>query len=304
MDPHRRKLLKSKITKVVYETKPNTRGNLMLELSAEQLTEISKVPHFSEGHYSSLDIEKTIDFFFRCYIQPLERVRKFTEDTVVADLGAGYGWLAMAWAVHTPVQLIAIDADAERLEAARQISAIMGLEGRIDWRVGILGNLPLDDASVDIACCIEVLEHVYGDKAAVLDLGRVASDLILFTTPNKWFPVIAHDTRLPFCHWLPLKWRSAYAALFKRDDNENDNVFWSPTDFKRLLPGYKRIQGFMHFADYETYLKIYPYYLPYGKGSMVRKIGTIKNLYYRLSWTIGAKSHYILPNLASILKKI
>ncbi len=276
----------------------------MFQISADKLSEISSVPHFSAGHYSSLDIERTIDFFFRYYIQPLERVHEFTAETVVADLGAGYGWLAMAWAVHTPVRVIAVDMDAERLEAGRRIATIMGIGDRIDWRVGRLGDLPLEDSSVDIACCIEVLEHVYGDKAAVLDLGRVSRDLILFTTPNKWFPVIAHDTRLPFCHWLPVRLRVLYAAAVKRDYNEIDNVFWSPADLKKLLPGFKRLDGFMHFSDFKSYLGVFPYYLPYGSGSTVRKIGSAKKLYYRFASIFGEGAHNILPNLASIMKRV
>ncbi|WP_432344721.1 class I SAM-dependent methyltransferase [Shinella yambaruensis] len=276
----------------------------MFNLSSDQLSEIAIVPHFSEGHYSSLDIERTIDFFFRYYIQPLKRVHEFTADTVVADLGAGYGWLAMAWAIHTPVQLIAVDMDAERLEAGRRIATILGIGDRIDWRVGRLGNLPLEDASVDIACCIEVLEHVYGDKAAVSDLGRVARDLILFTTPNKWFPVIAHDTRLPFCHWLPVRLRVLYAAAVKRDYNEIDNVFWSPADLKKLLPGFRRLNGFMHFEDFKSYLNVFPYYLPYGSGSTVYKIGLLKRLYFKFASKFGAHSQTILPNLASVMKKL
>lgn len=275
----------------------------MFKVTDAEKLQILQVPHFKDGHYVSLDIEKTIDFFHRYYIQPIQAVSTVNSDTVVADVGAGYGWLAIAWVVHTPARVIAIDMDAERIEAGRRIAAILGVDDRIDWKVGSLGNLPIEANSIDVTCCIEVLEHVYGDEKAVTDLGRVSKDLILLTTPNKLFPVIAHDTRLPFAHWLPLKWRIAYAAAVKRQYNEIDNVFWSSSQLKKLLPEYRRLPGFMHFSNIGSYLKVFPYYLPYGKGYEISSISRPKRLYFSAAALIASRVPGIMPNLAGIYRR-
>ncbi len=275
---------------------------MIQEISNSSIDAIRSVAHFKNGQYASLDINKTIDFFSRYYIDAFEGLINIDENTVIADIGTGYGWLAIAWALRTPAKIIAIDMDAERLDAAREIAEIIGVADRIDWRAGSLGNLPLDDASVDIACCIEVVEHVYGDTGAIADLGRVSRDIVLVTTPNRLFPAIAHDTRLPFCHWLPVPLRILYAKAVRRQYTEIDNIFWSRRQLNQILSGYEYIDGFMHRRDYASYMEVYPYYLPYGSGKMVHRIGRMKGLYFALASRVKLLATHMLPNLASIYR--
>lgn len=185
----------------------------MLRVTDEQIARIRAVPHFAQGHYAGLDIAATLEFYRKRYVGPLASFRQIDDETVIADLGTGYGWLAMALVAFTPARVVAVDVDAERLAAGREIAGILGLDGRIDWHTGRLGNLALADQSADIAYCIEVLEHVYRDAAALADLSRIAREVLIVTTPNKWFPVIAHDTQLPLCHMLPRPLRKVYARL-------------------------------------------------------------------------------------------
>jgi 2-polyprenyl-3-methyl-5-hydroxy-6-metoxy-1,4-benzoquinol methylase len=264
---------------------------------------IQGVRHFSAGGYGRLDIPGTLEFYRRRYVDQLAPFRSIDGETVIADVGAGYGWLAMAFALHTPAKLIAIEMDAERLAAGRAIAGILGIEHRISWRAEGLGGIALANRSADVVYCIEVLEHVDGSRAAVADLARLPRDLLIVTTPNKWFPVIAHDTRLPFCHMLPLGLRKIYARAFHRQDSENDNIFWSPPDLRRELADFEPVSDFLHYRSPDDYFATYPFYLPYIGGGNRRAPGLAKRLYYRFASRLGRNSCYVMPNLAGVYRR-
>jgi Methyltransferase domain len=272
--------------------------------TTEQLDAIRKVPHFAHGAYRDLPITETIEFYAKRYVDQLPKFRTIDANTVIADIGTGYGWLAMALAAHTPARIIAAEMDAERLAAGKQIASILDLADRITWVPEGLGSMSLTDHSVDVVYCIEVLEHVYGNPKPVLDLARLSRDLLIVTTPNKWFPIIAHDTRLPFCHWLPVPLRQRYAAAFNRQDSENDNLFWSPTGMARLFDGLKPVSSFLHYRSLNDYLATYPFHLPYVGGGYQAGVGSNKLAFYKLAARLGATSRYVLPNLASVWQRI
>lgn len=278
-----------------YEAPPN--------LDAVTVARVRDVGHLRDGDYKNLDVNLTLEFFRKRYVTQIENFRPIDAQTVVADLGAGYGWLAIAFAMFTPAKVIAVELDGPRLEAGREIAAILGVADRIEWHVGALGALPLPDACCDVAYCVEVLEHVGGDPAAVQDLARVSRDLVVLTTPNLWFPVIAHDTELPFCHWLPMPLRRAYARLFKRNHRENDNIFWSPLSIMKLMPDYEVVSKFLHYRSINNFLNTFPLHLPYIGRGRVDHIGRLQELYYRLAAKLGSRSMFVLPNLACVLKR-
>jgi ubiquinone/menaquinone biosynthesis C-methylase UbiE len=67
-----------------------------------------------------------------------------------------------------------------------------------------LRHIPLPDNYFDIGICNAVVEHagVYEQQVALVrEVCRVAKK-VMFTTPNKSFPVEVH-TFVPFAHWLP-----------------------------------------------------------------------------------------------------
>jgi methyltransferase family protein len=67
-----------------------------------------------------------------------------------------------------------------------------------------LRSIPLPDNYFDAGICNAVLEHAgtYAEqRALVREVCRVCR-VVLFTTPNKYFPLELH-TFLPFVHWLP-----------------------------------------------------------------------------------------------------
>src|SRR5215471_18803718 len=182
-------------------------------VSEEQERAIRAVPHFARGIYRDMDINGALDFYLRRYVGPLGAFIDIRADDVVADIGTGYGWLAIAFALCTPARIVAVDDDEARLEAARTIAGILRVADRIDWRLGALGQLPLVDREARVAYCIEVIEHIGRSRPVIRDLGRICDEVLVITTPNLLFPVIAHDTRLPFCHCAARIARTLRSAL-------------------------------------------------------------------------------------------
>lgn len=272
-------------------------------ISRSQSDDIRRVDYFKDGMYANLDIPATLDFFYIRYVNQIKNFTEISKDTIISDIGAGFGWLSFAFALNTNARILAIEPNERRLEAGRKISRILDIEDKIDWRVGSLGKLPMLDKESNISYCIEVLEHVRKDPRTIRDLCRVSSEFVVLTTPNLWFPKIAHDTQLPFCHWLPIPLRKIYAKLFNRSEKENDNLFWSPLSLNRNMKGFKRVSSWLHYSNYNDYLATFPYYLPYGKGSFVDKPGKGKKLYYGLISSIGIKSYFLAPNLAGVYKR-
>ncbi|MFZ0739694.1 MAG: class I SAM-dependent methyltransferase [Candidatus Acidiferrales bacterium] len=268
-----------------------------------QAEAIRTIPHFASSGYRNLDLNGAVDFFVRRYVRTLAAFVEMGEGDVVADIGTGYGWLAVAFAVASRARVVAVDIDERRLDAARRISEILGVADRIDWRVGRLGQLPLRDHESRVTYCIEVIEHIGRVRAAIRDLSRVAAEALVITTPNLYFPMIAHDTQLPFCHWLPLTLRARYAQICGRTDCENNNLFWSPRTLMQELPEFEVASGFLHYASRADYLATFPYYLPYGSGSIRQRDGRLKSAYYAVTALLGRRSLNVMPSLACTLRR-
>jgi len=82
---------------------------------------------------------------------------------IVADLGCGTGQTSAAVAPYV-AQVIAVDESSAMLAAARKR---LGDLDNVDLRTGRLEDLPIDDASADVAVLSLVL-HVVVDPAAVI----------------------------------------------------------------------------------------------------------------------------------------
>jgi 2-polyprenyl-6-hydroxyphenyl methylase / 3-demethylubiquinone-9 3-methyltransferase len=102
----------------------------------------------------------------------------------VVDIGCGGGLFAEEFA-KLGAQVIGVDPSAASLATARSHAAAAGL--RIDYREGSGERLPLGDASVDIACCVDVLEHVIDLDAVISETARVLrpGGVYLFDTINR-----------------------------------------------------------------------------------------------------------------------
>jgi 2-polyprenyl-3-methyl-5-hydroxy-6-metoxy-1,4-benzoquinol methylase len=270
-------------------------------ISEEARQRILDLPHFRDSHHAQLDLDAVLSSYVHAYARPALRMAGGRVDFTVADIGAGYGWLAIAFALCSDARIIAADSDAERLATARAIAAILGVGHRIEWRHGALGSLPFVEGEADLACCLELIEHAGTDGAVLHDLGRITRDLLLVSTPNGALPVVLHDTALPFCHWLPSAWRDAYAGMFGRRHLQDNNRFWGPRRLTAALPEFQRVSGFFqyerhaHFQEAQEILRA----TPTGQ----RKAPSLYPAYCRLAATLGAKSFYALPNLASVWRR-
>ena len=98
-----------------------------------------------------------------------------------------------------------------------------------------LRSIPLPDNHFDIGICNAVVEHAGsrdGQRELVREVCRV-SRKVMFTTPNKWFP-IEHHTLLPFVHWLPGR---LFRAILRRLGHDflarEENL--NPLDARTLL---------------------------------------------------------------------
>jgi 2-polyprenyl-3-methyl-5-hydroxy-6-metoxy-1,4-benzoquinol methylase len=276
---------------------------LMRWVSDVEVKKLHEVSHFQQSQYS----RRNVQIIFGWYVTHFcEQVFKFERDVKIrsiADIGTGYGWLAIAFALKTDVRVVAVDPDEGRLDAAREIADVFGVAERIDWRQGSLGSLPFDDREVDAAFCIEVLEHTGNRSDVVRDLARITRELLFITTPNKIFPIIQHDTRLPCCHWLPPgRWRDWYAGACGRRALQENNQFWSPQRLIATLPDFERESRFLHFQSFRDYVEAKDQL--YVRERRARELAKkAQRGYYRaVSWA-GSGSIYMLPNLASTFRR-
>ncbi len=114
-------------------------------ISETQIHEIQEVEYFRSGMYANLDIPATLDFYYNRYVRQIEDFKKISKETIIVDIGAGYGWLSIAFALNTYANVIAIEPNEPRMNAGKKIARILGVANKIDWRIGMLGNLPLKD---------------------------------------------------------------------------------------------------------------------------------------------------------------
>jgi SAM-dependent methyltransferase len=112
-----------------------------------------------------------------------------------------------------------------------------------------LRAIPLPDNYFDIGICNAVVEHAgpYDQQVKLVHEVCRVSKRVMFTTPNKSFPVELH-TFLPFAHWLPdeqfhtILRTFGYQALATIDDlNPIDAPtllsLFPPDRDTRMLPG-------------------------------------------------------------------
>ncbi len=103
---------------------------------------------------------------------------------MLADVGCGGGLFAEELA-RLGANVIGVDPSAPSLETARSHAEAAGL--MIDYRLGSGEQLPLPDASVDVACCVDVLEHVSDISAVLRETARILKPggIYLYDTINR-----------------------------------------------------------------------------------------------------------------------
>lgn len=117
----------------------------------------------------------------------------------VADVGCGTGYMASALAGRV-ARVICVDSSPAMLERARENLA--GSRADIDFRLGAIEDLPLDDGEVDAACAHMVLHHLVETRRGLAELARVVRPggqvvcVELLPHTETWMHEAMADTRL------------------------------------------------------------------------------------------------------------
>ena len=100
----------------------------------------------------------------------------------ILDVGCGEGVLTDEWAGRLgDGRVVGIDLDDEKLHAEWETRTRPNLEFRAEEAT----RLSFDDGEFDMACAIEVLEHVPDPEATVAEMARVARRHVLVSVPRE-----------------------------------------------------------------------------------------------------------------------
>jgi ubiquinone/menaquinone biosynthesis C-methylase UbiE len=287
---------------------PPTAWQGVVPIPDEALRAIAAIPYLRDydgGIYGDIDVELTLDYMRRRFVTPLSRHIEIAGATLL-DCASGFGWLAFAYLLAGGKHATLVEMSAPRLDAARAIARLLGVEARCSFRGERLQDIALADDGADIFASIETLEHVGREnvRASLHTMARVAKRAIILTTPNFLFPIVAHDTELPFAHWLPAELRRRYASAAGRGDLDRGNQFLVPWDLAPLMAKFRPASRFQTFATRKDYERFYPHYLPYGPRQAQRYRAQPRSgqryLQMALAATFGRYAFALAPNLASL----
>jgi ubiquinone/menaquinone biosynthesis C-methylase UbiE len=100
-----------------------------------------------------------------------EALLKLMPPMVIADLGAGEGAFSLLLAQRAK-QVIAVDTSARMVEVGRQQAKRQGVKN-VDYRLGDMEEVPIDDASVDLVFFSQSLHHALHPERAVAEAWRI-----------------------------------------------------------------------------------------------------------------------------------
>ena len=100
-----------------------------------------------------------------------EALLRLMPPMVIADLGSGDGGFSLLLA-HNAEKVIAVDSSAKMIEFAREQSQRHHVKN-VEYRLGDMEELPIDDASVDIAFFSQSLHHAMHPDRAVAEAARI-----------------------------------------------------------------------------------------------------------------------------------
>ena len=134
------------------------------------------------------------------------------------DVGCGEGVLTHKWAERiAPARVVGLDLDDPLLHAEWAKRAAPNLA----YMVQKAENLPFADDEFDVACAIEVLEHVPDPEHTVAEMARCAAGHLLVSVPRE-----------PLWRGLNMA-RGAYVREFGNTPGHLNH--WSKRGFERLL---------------------------------------------------------------------
>lgn len=121
---------------------------------------------------------------FSYFRDVLAQLGRDPADLRALDIGCGGGFLAEEFAL-LGCQVVGIDPSSVSIDAARRHATETGLD--IEYRLGSGEQLPVEDASFDLAYCCDVLEHVSDLDRVIAETARVLKPggVYLFDTVNR-----------------------------------------------------------------------------------------------------------------------
>jgi SAM-dependent methyltransferase len=280
-------------------------GGTVIAIPQDVLDQIAAVPHFRRSPYANLDVPLTLEYARKRFIVPIQH-HLAIKDRTLLDCGAGYGWLSFAYLLNGGSRAVLCDLDGERLAAARDIAGLLGLEQRCQFVSCPMQELQLAPRSVDVFASIETLEHVGRENIddCLQIMASASRELILLTTPNKLFPVIMHDTRVPFAHWLPPEARRRYVRIFGRVDRAG-NAFVAPWRLATIRRHFRPVSVVLTFPSVQAWEASYPFQSPYGLGDRWRERPPVwlKAWYSLVAALLHEHAYLLSPNLCSIWRR-
>jgi len=142
----------------------------------------------------------------------------------VLDVGCGEGVLTHQWAEALGERrIVGIDLDDEKLKAEWATRQRPNLE----YRTMLAEHMPFADGEFDLACAIEVLEHVPDPEHTVAEMARVASGHLLVSVPRE-----------PLWRMLNVA-RGAYLTHLGNTPGHVNH--WSKRSFVRLLSRHGKV---------------------------------------------------------------
>jgi ubiquinone/menaquinone biosynthesis C-methylase UbiE/DNA-binding transcriptional ArsR family regulator len=100
-----------------------------------------------------------------------EALLRLMPPMVVADLGAGDGTFSLLLAQNA-TKVIAVDSSAKMIEFAREQAHRHHVKN-IDYRLGDMEELPIDDEAVDLVFFSQSLHHALHPQHAIAEAGRI-----------------------------------------------------------------------------------------------------------------------------------
>lgn len=278
------------------------RDQTLKTLSLEEINQIKNVTDFARNSdYNQLDIQATLKYMKSLYVDQMTRHLDI-QQAVLCDCAAGYGWLGLSFLLCGGRKSIFVEPVTMKLNAIRKFAEILNLSDKCEFRQEYLQDIPHDDNSIDIFATVETLEHVGRENvdACMRNINRLTSKMIILTTPNRLFPIVSHDSVVPFTHWLPIKWRDYYLCLWGKE-YQGHNHFLTPFDLKIFKKRFKQISKVLTFQEFNEWREHYPFYSPYGKGRWKEKPHpALFLLLWLTSRIFGRNAYKVNPNLASV----
>ena len=149
-----------------YDTHPINEQQILEKLrrdgiSLDGLSE-AVLQSYDQDHYGGIDIT-----------EQLGEDAHIADDHHVLDVCSGVGGPARYFAHHRGCRVTGLDLTDSRVAGATRLTALVGLDDRVDFRQGDAQAMPFADDSFDVAISQEALLHVPDKEAVIRECARV-----------------------------------------------------------------------------------------------------------------------------------